>query len=234
MYPRLRKRGEHSTSRPAICHQGTSWRAFLVIIAVILTTAGCSSRGEGLTLNSDGLHIGTSLAERDRIARDKSNAEIAQIVARTELEQDRTAAGIDQAAAMAKVTRPVVLALGVAAAVAVVAIGIGYAGQRAAPLAAEGVEALRASLEIRKARRLEVVLQIGPGGYNANLTAIGYEPAEIARIVQAAPALDAPRLQELQGRVGDRGMRLLAERGEVEETLALLPAPVIEEVISDE
>ena len=233
MLPGRLKRGEHSTSRPAICRQGTSWRAFLVIIAVILAATGCSSRGEGLTINGDGLHVGTSLAKRDQIAQDKANAEIAQIEARTELEQDRAAAGIERAAVMAEVTRPVILALGVALAIGVLAIGIGYAGQQAAPLAAQGVEALRASLDIRKARRLEVILEIGPGGYSAKLLTAGYDPEEIAQIVQAAPALDAPRLQALQGRVGDRGLRLLAERGEVEETLARLPSTVEAEVIEE-
>ena len=216
---------------------------FKMILAVILAlalavlgAAGCSSRGEGLTINSKGLHVGTSLAKRDQIAQDKADAEIAQVVAQTELEQARTAASIEQSAAMAEVTRPVVLALGVAVALAVVAIGGGYGGKVVAPLAAEGVAAMRVKQTARAARRLEVVLQIGPGGYNANLTAIGYEPEEIAQIVQAAPALDAPRLQELRGRVGDRGMRLLAERGEVEETLELLPDPEFTEaeVISDD
>ena len=209
-------------------------RNLVFVVMITLLATGCASRGEGLTINSKGLHVGTSLAKRDQIAQDKADVEIAQVVARTELERDRTAAGIERAAAMAEVTRPVILALGVAAALAVVAIGIGYAGQRAAPLAAQGVEALRVNRDIRKARRLEVILEIGPGGYSGHLLAEGYEPAEIARIVQAAPALDAPRLQELQGRVGDRGMRLLAERGEVEETLARLPAAVIEEVITDD
>jgi len=76
---------------------------------------------------------------------------------------------------------------------------------------------------VKQAQRLEVILEIGPGGYSAKLLANGYDPGEITQIVQAAPALNAPRLAELQARVGDRGMQLLAERGEVEETLTSLP-----------
>lgn len=92
-------------------------RRHVILVVIVLLATGCASRGEGLTINRDGLHVGTSLAKRD----------------------------------------------------------------------------------------------------------------QIAQIVKAAPALDAPRLQELQGRVGDRGMRLLAERGEIEETLALMPDPELTE-----
>ena len=195
--------------------------ALLVLLALLI--CGCSSRGEGLTINSDGLHVGTSLAKRDQIAQGKANAEIAQILARTKLEIDRMTASIERAAEMGKVTRPVVLALGIALAISLLALGIGYGSQATAPLAAEGVKALQVQLDIRKARRLEVVLQIGPGGYVVNLTAVGYEPAEIARIVQSAPALNAPRLAELQGRIGPHGMQALVDAGELENTLALLP-----------
>jgi len=33
-----------------------------VILSVAVLGAGCSSRGEGITLDGDGLHIGTSLS----------------------------------------------------------------------------------------------------------------------------------------------------------------------------
>ena len=104
-----------------------------------------------------------------------------------------------------------------------------YGGKAAAPLAAQGVEALRVQLDIRKARRLAVILEIGPGGYSAKLLTAGYDLGEIAQIVKAAPALDAPRLQEFQGRVGDRGIRALADNGELEMTLARLPQPELVE-----
>ena len=207
-------------------------KRFMILLLVVLAS-GCSSRGEGLTINGDGLHVGTSLAARDQIAQDKADAEIAQIAARTQSERDRTAAGIEQSAEFGKVTRPAILAIGLAAALVVAAIGVGYASKQATPLAAQGVEALRVRLDIRKVRSLEVILQIGPGGYNANLTAIGYEPGEIAQIISNSPALNAPRLAELQGRVGGRGMQLLANRGEIEEALLRLPEHV-EGVISDD
>ena len=207
---------------------------FAVILAVaILAAAGCSSRGEGLTIDGDGLHVGTSLAKRDQIAQDKANAEIAQIETRTQIERDTAAASIERAAEMGKVTRPVVKVLGVALAIGLLAVGIGYGGKAAASLAAEGVAALRVEQDARKARRLEVILEIGPGGYSARLLTAGYDPGEIAQIVRAAPALDAPRLQALQDRVGDRGLRVLADRGEIEEALALLPDPELEEVADE-
>jgi len=211
----------------------TSWGAFLVIAVVIMAAAGCSSRGEGLTINGDGLHVGTSLAKRDQIAQDKANAEIAQIEARTQIEREAAAASIEQSAEMGKVTRPMVKALGVALAIGLLAVGIGYGGRAAAPLAAEGVAAFKVKQEARASRRLEVILEIGPGGYSARLLTAGYDSGEIAQIVRAAPALDAPRLQALQDRVGDRGLRLLARRGEIEETLALLPDPELEEVADE-
>jgi len=207
---------------------------FAVILAVaILAAAGCSSRGEGLTIDGDGLHVGTSLAKRDQIAQDKANAEIAQIETRTQIERDTAAASIERAAEMGKVTRPVVKVLGVALAIGLLAVGIGYGGKAAAPLAAEGVAAFKAKQEARASRRLEVILEIGPGGYSARLLTAGYDPGEIAQIVRAAPALDAPRLQALQDRVGNHGLRLLAERGEIEEALALLPDPELEEVADE-
>jgi len=197
-----------------------------VILAVILAATGCASRGEGLTINGDGLHVGTSLSERDRIARDKANAEIAQTVARTVIEQDRAAASIEQSAAMGTVTRPVILAMGIAAALGIAALGVGYGAQRAAP-------ALKVALDIRKARSFQVGLTVSANGCQATLTANGYSAGELAEVINGAPLLDAPRLAELQGRVGDRGVRLLAERGELETALAELPE-VIPHQIGDE
>ena len=193
-------------------------RAALGAFVVVILACGCGSRGEGITLNSDGLHVGTSLSQRDRIAESKSNAELAQLRARTEIEQDRAAASIVESEKMGTVTRPVVLAIGLGVALGVAAIGLGYGAQRAEP-------ALRTALEVKRARRLEVILEIGPGGYSAKLLTTGYDPGEVAQIVQAAPALNAPRLAELQARAGDRGVRLLAERGELETALARLPEP---------
>ena len=203
-----------STVRRPTTGPGTSWRAFWVILALILST-GCASRGEGLTINSSGLHVGTSLVVRDQIARDKGNAEIAQILARTKLEIDKGIASIAQSVAMSKVTRPVVLVVGIALALGVAAVGLGFGAQRAEP-------AIKATLEVRKTRRLEMIVEIGPGGYSAKLLTIGYDPKEIAVIVQATPALNAPRLAELQMRIGDRGMRALADHGQLEDTLTLL------------
>jgi len=229
VFPERLRRGKHSAARRPTTALGPSWRAYLVIAVVILVAAGCSSRGEGITVDGDGLHVGTSLAKRDQIAQDKANAEIAQIEARTVIEREAAAVSIERAIEMDKVTRLVVKAVGVALAIGLLAIGIGYGGKAAAPLAAEGVAAFKAKQEARASRRLEVILEIGPGGYSARLLTAGYDPEEIAQIVQAAPALDAPRLQALQGRVGDRGMRALVDRGELGRALALLPNPELTE-----
>ena len=125
----------------------------------------------------------------------------------------------------------VLLALGVTSAVALLVLGAGYAGKAMTPMAAQGVEALRTALEIRKVKRLEVNLEIRPGGYSGHLLAEGYTDEEIAKIVRKAPALDAPRLQQLQTRVGPRGMRALIEAGDLDATLAMLPAET--EAVSD-
>ena len=194
------------------------------LVVVILAATGCASRGEGFSLGGDdGLVIGTSLSKRDQIAQDKADAELDQVRARTVIEQDRAAAGIEQSAQMGTVTRPVVLGLGLAAALVVVAIGGGYALQTATPMAKQGVAALGLALEVRKARRLEVIMEIGPGGYSAKLLTTGYDPAEIAQIVKAAPALNAPALASLQSRVGARGVKALLANGELEAALARLP-----------
>ena len=194
-----------------------AWGGLGALVLLTLAVSGCGSRGEGLTLNKDGLHVGTSLAQRDKLAEDKSRAELEQLRARTQSEQDAAAARIEQAAEMGTVTRPAILALGMALAVGIAAVGLGFGAKQAAP-------ALSVALEVKRARRLEVILEIGPGGYSAKLLTTGYDPREIAQIVKAAPALDAVRLQELRGRVGDRGVRLLQERGELETVLERLPS----------
>ena len=195
-------------------------RVVLVWLTVILAASGCSSRGEGITLNGDGLHIGTSLAKRDQIAQDKANAELAQLRARTGIEQDRAAASIEQSAALGTVTRPVVLGVGVALALGVAAAGLGYGAQRAAP-------ALAVALEVRKARQFQIALDVSGSGCRATLTASGYNAGELAEVINGAPILDAPRLAELQARAGARGVRALLENGELETTLARLPPTTI-------
>jgi len=196
-----------------------------VILSVILLLAtGCAaSRGEGVTVGNGLINTGASQAERDGIARERTEAEIAKVEAETAMKEARTEASIEQSAAMGKVTRPVVLAIGLAAAVAAVVIGIGYAGKQATPLAQQGVAALETALEIRKVKRLEVSLEIGDGGYSGHLLAEGYTHDELTELIHQNPALDGPKVLALQNRVGDRGLQLLADRGEIEQTLALLP-----------
>ena len=200
--------------------RGIAMRRLLVLFGFVILTAmitGCAaSRGEGITIGNGLVNTGASQAERDRIARERTEAEISKVEAETAMKEAKTQAGIEQNAKTGEIWRKVLFAVGIAAAVAAVAIGIGYASKQATP-------ALETALEIRKVKRLEISLGIGPGGYNALLLAEGYEATEISDLVRQNPALDAPRVQELQNRVGDRGLRLLADRGEVEETLALLP-----------
>ena len=191
-------------------------RTALSALVVVILACGCGSRGEGLTINRDGLHVGTSLSKRDQIAQDKSNAELAQLRARTEIEQEAAAASIERAEAMGAVTRPVVFTLGLALALGVAAAGLGYGAQRAAP-------ALGMALEVRKARQFQIALDVSSDGCHASFKALGYDPKEIAEIVRASPALDAPRLAELQTRVGDRGVKALLANGELETALARLP-----------
>ena len=232
------KRGEHSTAMGAIVGLGTSWRAVVMIIVVIISTSGCdASRGEGFTWDRDGIHVGTSLAKRDEIAQDKSDAEVAEIVARTGIEQERAAAGIrlereraaasiERAAAMGEVVRPVVLALGLAAALGIVAMAGGYAAMRSAP-------ALALALEVRKARAFQVGMTVSSDGCQATLTASGYSAGELTEVIAGAPLLDAPRLAELQSRAGDRGVRALLANGELENVLAELPATIPYQVLAD-
>jgi hypothetical protein len=210
-------------------------RRYTIVIMIILlatVTTGClgADKGEGMTLNAQGLNIGASQEERDRLTWERTQAEIANETARTqaeiENERARTEATIEQSRQTGKVWRVVLLALGVTSAVALLVLGAGYAGKAMTPMAAQGVEALRTALEIRKVKRLEVNLEIGPEGYSGHLLAEGYTDEEIAKIVRKAPALDAPRLQQLQARVGPRGVKALADAGELNEILARLPERV--------
>lgn len=202
----------------------------ILLLALLVPGCSCAARGDGVTLGGDdGLVIGTSLAERDRIARERTQSEVAKVAAETAMREAQTQAGIEQGAAMGKVTRPVVLALGIAAALAAVAIGLGYAGKQVTPLASQGVAALATALEIRKVKRLEISLEIGAGNYSGHLLAEGYTKDELNDLVHQNPALDGPKVLALQGRIGDRGMQLLADRGEIEETLSLLPHPELTE-----
>ena len=187
-----------------------------VILCAAALSSGCSSRGEGITLNGDGLHVGTSLGQRDKIAQDKADAEIAQVEARTVIEQDRAAASIEQSAAMGEVVRPVVFTLAMAAALGVVALGVGYASQQATP-------ALATALEVRKARSFQVALDVTRDGCQATLTASGYSAGELSDVIRGAPMLNAPALAELQSRAGARGVRALLENGELEMAMARLP-----------
>jgi len=202
----------------------TALGAFVV---VIMAVTGCASRGEGLTLDGDGLHIGTSLAQRDKLAEDKSNAELDQVRARTVIEQNAAAASIERAAQMGKVARPVVLALGMALALGVAAIGLGYGAKQAEP-------ALAVALGVRKARSFQIGLDISGSGCHASFQATGYNADQIAQIVQGAPLLNAPKLAELTQRAGARGVRLLQERGELEGALAQLPEPIPSQAGGDE
>ena len=202
-----------------------AWGGLGALVLLTLAVSGCASRGEGLTLDKDGLHVGTSLAKRDQIAEDKSNAELAQVRARTEIEQDAAAASLEQGAAMGTVTRPAILAVGMALAVGIAAVGLGFGAKQAEV-------ALGHILEVRKARQFTIALDVSGSGCHASFQATGYNADQIAQIVQGAPILDAPRLAELQSRVGDRGVRLLQERGELETALERLPIET--EVISDD
>jgi len=180
-----------------------------------------------MTLNGDGLNLGASQAARDQVVRERTQAEIANATAQAQADiedqQKRTEASIEQGRETGKVSRVALLALAMAAAIACLWIGGGHALQRATPMASQGVKALETALELRKAKRLEVRLEIGPDGYSGHLLAEGYTHNELADLIRQNPALDAPRLQQLQTRVGAHGMRALADAGELETTLALLP-----------
>ena len=189
--------------------------AILLLAAMI--TGYAASKGEGITIGP--INTGASQAARDKIAEERTQSEVTKVAAETAMREAQTQAGIEQGAEMGKIWRVVVLALGVAAAVAALWIGGGYALERATPMAAQGVKALETTLEIRKVKRLEVSLEISAGNYSGHLLAEGYTKDELADLVHQNPALDGPKVLALQGRVGERGMRLLANRGELEETL---------------
>jgi len=194
------------------------------LIAILLLATGCAaSRGEGVTIGNGLINTGASQAERDKITEERTRSEIAKVEAETAMREAKNAAAIEQGAMTGEVWRKVLLWGGLAAALAGVAIGIGYAGKQATPLAQQGVAALETALEIRKVKRLEVSLEIGDGGYSGHLLAEGYTHDELTELIHQNPALDGPKVLALQNRVGDRGLQLLADRGEIEETLALLP-----------
>ena len=186
------------------------------VFVVLCAGYGAASRGEGITIGNGFINTGASQAVRDWIARERTEAEISMKEAKTE-------AGIEQSAKTGEIWRKVLFAVGIAAAVAAVAVGIGYAGKQVTPLAGQGVAALETALEIRKVKRLEVSLEIGAGTYSGHLLAEGYTKEELTDLVHQNPALDGPKVLALQKRVGDRGLRLLADRGEIQETLALIP-----------
>ena len=197
-------------------------KKLLVLFVFVVLCSGCAaSKGEGVTIGP--INTGASQAARDKITEERTRSEVTKVAAETAMKEARTQAGIEQSAEMGKIWRVVVLALGVAAAAAALWIGGGYALERATPMAAQGVAALATSLEIRKVKRLEVSLEIGPGGYVGHLLAEGYTREEIADLIRDNPALDGPRVQQLQIQAGPRGMKILAERGELETTLARLP-----------
>jgi len=205
-------------------------KRYVFILAVIIlatTTTGClgAAKGEGLTIGNGLLTIGPSQEARDDIAQGKAALE-------NTIEKNESAAKIEQGELDGEARREALDQIALAAAVAAVVVGVGFGGKQAAPLAREAVGALDAALELRRSKRLEITLEVGPNGYAGHLLAEGYTQAEITDLVHQTPVLDAPRVQQLQIQAGPRGMRILAERGEVEETLALMPSTVeAEEVI---
>ncbi|GEM_PF-1367258 len=203
----------------------------LAMILLLATATGClgAAKGEGLTLDGRGLTVGPSQETRDEIARDKAALE-------NTLTKNESEARIEQKAKDGTTHREALKQVALALAVAAAVTGVGFGLKLTAPLAAEGVEGLRAALELRRSKRLEISLEVGPQGYSGHLLAEGYSQAEITDLVHQTPVLDAPRVQMLQGRVGDRGLRLLAKRGEIEETLTLLPNPELTEaeVVGDD
>ena len=194
-------------------------RCMVVFMFAVLFCSGCAaSRGEGVTIGP--INTGASQAMRDEIAQERTEAEIYKVEAQTEMERARTVSGIEQGELTGDVWRKVLLWCGLALAVGGVAVGVGYAGAQVAPLAAQAVSAL----EVKRARRLEISLEVGPSGYVAHLLSEGYNHDEIAQLVRNAPALDGPRVQVLQERVGNRGMGVLLARGELDEAIAMLSA----------
>ena len=190
--------------------------AIILFLALLISGCSCSAKdGNGMTWNKDGVHFGTSLSERDRIAKEHAWAEI-------ENEREAAAAKNERDAKNAEANREMLKNLGMAAAIALGVVGLGYAGKLAAPLAAQGVAGLETALAVRKAKRFEISLDVTRGSCQAHFLAEGYSDEELARVIHNAPALNAPRIQQLQIRAGHHGMRALAEHGELEETLEQL------------
>ncbi len=196
----------------------------LAMILLLATATGClgAAKGEGLTLDGRGLTVGPSQEERDRIARDK--AALANTIAKNESE-----AGVEQEAKDGQTRREAMKQIALAVAVAAAVAGVGFGLKLAAPLAREAVGGLEAALALRQSKRLEISLEVGPQGYSGHLLAEGYTQAEITDLVHQTPVLDAPRVQQLQIQAGSRGMRILAERDELGETLARLAGPDLTE-----
>ena len=69
--------------------------SFLTLLAL----CSCAAKGEGMTLNGDGLNLGASQAARDQVVRERTQAEIANTTAQTqadiEEQQKRTEASIE-------------------------------------------------------------------------------------------------------------------------------------------
>ena len=196
----------------------------LAMILLLATATGClgAAKGEGLTLDGRGLTVGPSQEIRDKIANDAADAEIANDAA-------ETAAEIEQQAKDGQTRREAMKQMALAVAVAAAVAGVGFGLKLAAPLAREAVGGLEAALALRQSKRLEISLEVGPQGYSGHLLAEGYTQAEITDLVHQTPVLDAPRVQQLQIQAGSRGMRILAERDELGETLARLAGPELTE-----
>ena len=189
-----------------------------VIILLATLTTGClgAGRGEGASIGNGFITIGPSQEVRDGIAQGKA------LVANT-IEKNESEAGIEQDAEDGQAHREAVKQIALAAAVGLAVAGVGFGLKLTAPLAREAVGGLEAALELRRSKRLEISLEVGPGGYSGHLLAEGYTQAEITDLVHKTPVLDAPRVQRLQIQAGDRGMRILADRGEIEAALERLP-----------
>lgn len=196
-----------------------------MIILLLATATGClgAAKGEGMTIGNDLITIGPSQSVRDDIALGK--AALANTIAKNE-----SGSEIEQDAKDGETHREALKQTALAAAVGLAMAGVGFGLKLAAPMAREAVAALNAALELRRSKRLEISLEVGPGGYSGHLLAEGYTQAEITDLVHQTPALDAPRVQQLQIQAGPRGMQILAERGEIEETLERLPEVVETEV----
>lgn len=189
----------------------------LALLSLLCTSCLGAARGEGFTLNGDGVNIGPSQEARDEIA--KGKAALANTLDKLEGE-----VAIEQGAKSKETQREAMRQLALAGAVTLGLIGIGCAGKLSTPLAAQAVAGLRTVLELRRSRRLEITLEVGPGGYKGHLLAEGYGQEELAVLVQQAPALDAPKVAALQARIGPHGMKALADADEMDSALAKIPS----------